>query len=250
MSPSCSAFSCRMKRFTAFFSSKASWLLGLSPPASFRFSSETSANSPSESDTSPSSMVFVSGQIKPPPSGVSPRVTHLAISASRRARLSASFRATSSSVSTGTKPWLAASLSLSAPWAVVSISSRQELLRGVGSGAPRLSAALRESLSSSGAAALSLAPLAGVSRSRSLSRSLVAFSLLAFFLGGLRRAAAAPADVARAAGACCSGVTSSRRCFFFFALATLAVPRCRFSAAWEELRLLDRRRRRPVSPYP
>mmetsp|Transcript_80003 Transcript_80003/g.226495 ORF Transcript_80003/g.226495 Transcript_80003/m.226495 type:complete len:277 (+) Transcript_80003:1288-2118(+) len=125
MSSSCSALCLRMKRWRSRFNcSVSSSGASLSSETSGLSSPETS---PSDSDEAPSAS-GVSGVSSVPvnPFWLSPRLTHFAISASRRARLSASFRSTSSSSSTGAIPMFPSS-SLSSPLAA--ISSRQALRR-------------------------------------------------------------------------------------------------------------------------
>mmetsp|Transcript_85822 Transcript_85822/g.243340 ORF Transcript_85822/g.243340 Transcript_85822/m.243340 type:complete len:214 (+) Transcript_85822:1259-1900(+) len=159
MSPSCSALHSMMNLLTAFLFSSSFSSFGPVASSSSRLSSKYWATSPSDSEQSPrpSSEVLVSGMARGPPSWLSPRHTHFAIRASRRARLSASLRSTSSSVSPCAKaPPATSSPLLSA----TSISSRQAGLRTCASCRFLASASLR---------AVSLSPSWVSTASRALS---------------------------------------------------------------------------------
>mmetsp|Transcript_109818 Transcript_109818/g.309652 ORF Transcript_109818/g.309652 Transcript_109818/m.309652 type:complete len:274 (-) Transcript_109818:2-823(-) len=123
MSSSCSALAWRIN----FMTSRFFWIAASSSGASPSLASPlcSSSSSPSESDDD-SWIMGVSG-VSSGPAPFSPRLTHFAMRASRRARLSASFRSTSSSFSSGMKPskvLLSTSSSLLSPRAS---SSRQAL---------------------------------------------------------------------------------------------------------------------------
>mmetsp|Transcript_45848 Transcript_45848/g.97950 ORF Transcript_45848/g.97950 Transcript_45848/m.97950 type:complete len:221 (+) Transcript_45848:1263-1925(+) len=124
ISPSCSALNCMMKRVTAFFDFMVSWSSGSFFDISSRLAAKKASASPSDSDSPPSKDVLVSGIAKPP-SGPSPRFTHFAMSASRRARLAAKALSTSSSVSSTTTIPPSKLVSFSVVAGPVSNSSRQ-----------------------------------------------------------------------------------------------------------------------------
>mmetsp|Transcript_45850 Transcript_45850/g.97966 ORF Transcript_45850/g.97966 Transcript_45850/m.97966 type:complete len:231 (+) Transcript_45850:280-972(+) len=116
-----------MKRCKSFFS-LASSTKGLSVASSCLLSSETS---PSESEGS-ISPVAVSGVSSGPtsPFSCSPRFTHFAMSASRRARLSASFCLTSASSSSAwSKPTMAPSSPSASPFPLSTSSSSRQVPR-------------------------------------------------------------------------------------------------------------------------
>mmetsp|Transcript_89808 Transcript_89808/g.187712 ORF Transcript_89808/g.187712 Transcript_89808/m.187712 type:complete len:241 (-) Transcript_89808:375-1097(-) len=178
MSPSASFRCSKIYLLIALFSSRAFSSSGPLPSWSFFSFSMNSFASLSEPSSSSAFVTKVGRTLSP---GPSPFVIHFAMSASRRALLSASLRSTSSSLSCGMNPSTGASSSLSFASSVVSISSRQ------------LFFGLTSSLTGSGTGfcgspsttSLSFRRFRSRSRSRSRSFSRPRSSFLSFFFSTL-----------------------------------------------------------------